>query len=67
MDMVIISTAPEKWLEMEIIPNCSTFDEAHDRRTLESSRWYITGRDSLIELLEEKLKYLKGQADNVRK
>lgn len=64
MDMVIVSTAPEKWLEMEIIPNCSTIEEAHSRRTLESRRWYIFHKDFLIELLEEKLKYLKGPAEN---
>lgn len=60
MDMVIVSTEPKKWLEMEIIHNCSTFEEAHSRRTLESKRWYIADRNGLIDFLEEKLNYLKG-------
>ena len=60
MDMVIVSTSPEKWLEMEIIPNCHTLKEAESRKTLESSMLYISDRNGLIEILEEKLKYLKG-------
>ena len=64
--MVIISTAPEKWLEMEIIPNCYTLKEAESRKTLECSEWYISCRNGLIDFLEEKLEYLKGKADNGR-
>ena len=64
MDMVIVSTAPEDFLEMEIIPNCVTLKDAKNRRTLKSPIGYFSYKNFLIELLEEKLKYLKGPEEN---